>query len=278
MRVVRPALSPLAAAVALGEDHGILTAEPRVLKDGSNLLVHLAPAPVVVRVATFTALIRGDPLPFMEREVAVVTQLAAAGAAIAPPSPLIPAGPHAIGGWTMTAWAWVDHEPGAVPDAATALAALDELHAALRDVQLDLPVLNPARADLDLAIAFAVGQGLLDRRTATTLRTRRDRLVGELLAATTDRQPLHGDAFPRNSLVTPAGVVWIDFEDCCSGPVAWDHAILIRDTGDRDVERACRARDGDAAIDAAMELRGIQASVWRVLHDARRAGRFAPDP
>ena len=53
--------SPLAAALALGAAHGLPVAEPVVLKDGSNLLVHLHPAPVVVRVATFTAFIRGEP-------------------------------------------------------------------------------------------------------------------------------------------------------------------------------------------------------------------------
>lgn len=77
--------------------------------------------------------------------------------------------------------------------------------------------------------------------------------------------------------MTPAGIVWIDFEDCCTGPVAWDHAILVRDTEDAGVERELRARDGDAALDAAIELRGLQAGVWRILHDARRAGRFAPE-
>ena len=53
-----PERSPIAAALALGRDHGIRIDEPRVLKDGSNLLVHLRPAPVVVRVATFTGQIR----------------------------------------------------------------------------------------------------------------------------------------------------------------------------------------------------------------------------
>ena len=67
------------------------------------------PAPVVVRVATFTGRIRRDPWPYLVREVRLAAALVAEGAAVAPPSPLLPPGPHAIDGWTMTATAFVDH-------------------------------------------------------------------------------------------------------------------------------------------------------------------------
>ena len=262
------------AAVALGIEHGIRVVEPRVLKDGSNLLVHLRPAPVVVRVATFTARIRRDPLPYLEREVRLAMALVAAGAAVAPPSRLLPPGPHVRNGWAMTVSAYVEHEAGAVPDALAALAALDSLHEVMRRVSIELPLLGPATSDLDLAIEFAVANGLLAEPAAVDVRARRDRLVDALLVAAPDRQPLHGDAFPRNSLVTPVGIVWIDLEDCCSGPAAWDHAVLIRNVEDPRIERALRDRDGDAAIDAAIGLREIQSDVWRLLHDARSDGRL----
>ena len=87
-------VGPLDAAVAVAREHGVRVDEPRVLKDGSNLLVHLEPAPVVIRVATFTARIRLDPLPWLAREVRLATALADVGAAVAPPSDAMPAGPH----------------------------------------------------------------------------------------------------------------------------------------------------------------------------------------
>jgi hypothetical protein len=206
--------------------------------------------------------------------VALTTALVDEGAAVAPPSPLIPPGPHRGGGWAMTAWAFVDHDAGLVPDDPAALVALDALHEAMRRVAVGLPLLGPATTDLDLAIDFGLAQRLVTAEDAAALRARRDALVAELLALTTDRQALHGDAFPRNSLVTPSGIVWIDLEDCCVGPVAWDHAVLIWNTEDPAVERVLRDRDGNAAIDAAMALREIQAGVWRLLHDARRDGRL----
>jgi Phosphotransferase enzyme family len=48
----------VAAAVEVAREHGLRIDEPRVLKDAHNLVVHLAPAPVVVRVGTFMAQLR----------------------------------------------------------------------------------------------------------------------------------------------------------------------------------------------------------------------------
>lgn len=269
--------SALNAARELGLRHGIQGDAPRVLKDGSNLLVALDPAPVVVRVATLTAAVRGDPLPWLEREVALTVALVDQDASVAPPSPLLPPGPHVIDGWAMTAWALVEHDPAVVPGALQTLDALERLHGAMRRLTIDLPLLGPARDDLDRALAFAVRQGLVSPDDAAALRARRDAIADRLLAVAPDRQPLHGDAFPRNSLMTADGVVWIDFEDCCQGPAAWDHGILLRRTEDPAVAAFVRARDGDEAIDLAIELRTIQADVWAVIHEAREDGRLVMD-
>ncbi len=44
----------LAAVSAVPADEGLRFAELQILRDRGNLLVHLAPAPVVARVATLT--------------------------------------------------------------------------------------------------------------------------------------------------------------------------------------------------------------------------------
>ena len=272
-----PEPSALEAATAVAAAHRIRFEELVVLKDGSNLLVHLAPAPVVLRIATFTARIRRDPLPWLRREADLVSYLASVGAPVMPPTDLMPVGPHVVDGWAMTAWTFVEHRPGEVPDASSALAALDELHVALRGFPGDLPVLNPATDDLDRAIAFGVAEGLFTRDEADDIRGRRDAVLAEVVAAAPDRQALHGDAFPKNSLITERGIVWIDFEDCCSGPIVWDHATLLRRIDDDATETVIRRRHGRDALEAAVDLRGIQADVWTVLHDARAEGRLSGD-
>jgi hypothetical protein len=272
-----PRMTPLEAAAALAAEHRVRFDDLVILKDGSNLSVHLAPAPVVLRVATFTARIRREPLIWLQREVDLVTWLADVGASVMAPSDLVPVGPHVVGGWAITAWRYVDHRPGIVPDGQATLQALDELHEVLRGYPGALPLLNPAGDDLDRAIAFGLGQELLSAAQVEDLRVRRDAAFAELVAISSDRQALHGDAFPRNSLVTERGVVWIDFEDCCSGPVIWDHATLLRriddnSTGNRAAAARIRARHGDDALRAALVVRGLQEEVWNLLHDARHAG------
>jgi hypothetical protein len=239
-----------------------------ILKDGSNLLVHLAPAPVVLRIATFTAAIRGDPEPYLARELDLVSFLASAGASVAPPSDLVAPRPHLVAGWWMSAWRYVEHERGVVPDPLTSLAALDELQVAMRPYPGRLPVLNPALDDLDRALRFAVQRELFSASQADDMRGRRDQLAADLLATAPERQAQHGDAFARNSLVTANGVVWIDFEDCCEGPLLWDLATLLRHHPDDAVHRILVGRHGEDALRTAIDLRQAQVDVWMALHDA----------
>jgi len=99
-------------------------------------------------------------------------------------------------------------------------------------------------------------------------------VLAEVLGATTAPQALHGDAFPKNSLVTESGIVWIDLEDCCSGPLAWDLATWLRRVPDERIAAIVRRRHGSEALESATVLRGLQEEVWRVLHDARIEGRL----
>lgn len=262
-------MTPLEAAAALAAEHGLRCDEIVVLKDGSNLVVRLAPVPVVLRIARFTAFVRRDPLPYLERELAVVSYLASVGASVMMPSDLLPPGPHVVGGWAMTAWRYVVHERGAIPDPITVLDELDELHGLLRGYPGELPLLNPAADDLDRALQCAVTIGFYSSAEADDVRAERDEVMAELLSATAAIQALHGDAFPRNSLLSPHGLVWIDFEDCCSGPVLWDLATLIRQGGGERVADIVRRRHGDEALRSAIRLRGLQADVWTALHNAR---------
>jgi hypothetical protein len=267
-------LTPLQAVAKLAAEHRVRFDELVVLKDGSNLLVHLAPLPVVLRVATFTAQIRLEPLPWLQREADLVSYLASIGAAVMAPSDAIPVGPHVVGRWAMSAWQYVEHRNGEVPDDRSALAALDELHEAMRGYLGELPLLNPAADDLDRAIAFGVGHGLFSPDQAQDVRGRRDAVLAELVAAAPDRQALHGDAFMQNSLVTDHGIVWIDFEDCCSGPLVWDQAVLFRRVEDEAVAAIIRSRHDPEALQAAVALRTVQADVWGVLHEARAEGNL----
>ena len=252
--------------------HGLPGNRLETWKDGSNLLVRPVPVPVILRVATFTGRIRRDPMPYLEREVALVSWLAARGAPVMTPADVMPPGPFLVDGLGIAAWRFVDHRPGSIPSPGATLAALDELRAVLRGYPGELPAYGPAGADLDLALAFALEAGILDEAPVDALRRRRDGLLARLRSLDPTLEPQHGDAFPRNTVTTGAGhVVWIDLEDACRASPAWDLAVLVRHTRDRGVRAAAERRVGRIVLDTAIALRGVQGEAWNALHDARVA-------
>jgi Phosphotransferase enzyme family len=275
------AVSALAAAGAFARQHDLPADDLVVLKDGSNLVVHLRPAPVIVRVATVTARVRLDPWPYIEREVALVSFLAAEGAPVMRPSDLVEPGPHQVGGWLMSAWQFVVGANGTAPSPVGAFRALDALHTVMRRYPQPLPLLNPAGEDLDLALRLCVDTGMLLPDEAAARAELRDELRNRLLALAQDIQPLHGDAFTRNALMTPTGPVWIDLEDCCSGPRIWDLATLVMRDPDAALVSEVERRYGQEALQLGMALRQVQEDVWRLIHAARKTqgwfGEARPD-
>jgi aminoglycoside phosphotransferase (APT) family kinase protein len=214
----------LAAAVAVARRLGMRDVDPVVLKDSSNLLVHLRPAPVVARVATTTALVRSDVASWLERELALARYLAGRGAPAAAPSADLPPGPHRHDGLALSLWTHLPHDPDRMPPPEPVGRLLADLHRALRDYPDELPVAAPLD-DVDGVLALLDRTGGTAEDDLALLRAHRDRLA-ETLHTSGPTQPLHGDAHPGNLLLTADGPVWNDFEDTWRGPVAWDLACL----------------------------------------------------
>ena len=212
------------AAVRVAARHGITAAEPAVLADGANIVVHLRPAPVVAKVAASTPAVRRHNQDWLQRELDVSAFLAADGAPVVPPSPELPATTHHDDGHVMSFWRYLppaDPERPLRPDEETIGSMLRDLHAALRRYPKTPPTLAPLQ---DIPAFLARPQ------TQTSTAKGRppwpppcQRLTAELDPAA-EQQVLHGDAGAGNLMATDRGWVWHDFEDTCSGPVAWDLA------------------------------------------------------
>jgi len=203
----------VAASVTCARSLGLPADDPEVIAEGYSVRVRLHPASVVTRVVTVGRLLRGDPMPWLEREVAVAQYLAAAGAPVVPP--WSDPGPYVANGLEVSLWQWAEHEPGEVASAVFG-ALLGELHAALAAYGGHLPPLVGPLTDISSALTVS-GDAVLHSA------------AGELvpLALSWPRRPLHGDAHPGNVLLTPDGPRWIDFEDLCVGPVEWDLASMM---------------------------------------------------
>ncbi|WP_263246965.1 aminoglycoside phosphotransferase family protein [Saccharopolyspora rosea] len=236
----------LAAATRLGAELGLPTGERRVLSNRGNLVVHLAPAPVVVRVATLTAWTRREPRAWLEREVAVARYVADRGGPVVPPSSLVDPGPHRRDGFALSLWTYL---PAAQrrADPVAAGEALAVLHGELVGCPRELPLLSPVREQIGDGLAALERAEVLDRERLAALRARHERVLADLAQVDGPVVALHGDAHPGNLLGVGAGWWWTDLEETCRGPREWDLAVLAG---------ACGA-DGGAALRAYASAAGV---------------------
>jgi Phosphotransferase enzyme family len=263
----------LKAVRVLAATHGLPATDAVVLHAGSNVVVHLAPAPVVVRVMTGTAALHADPAVWLEREVSVCTYLTRFGAAVVAPSDELPPGPHRVDDMWMTCWAHIPVDRAAPAPPPEELGhALRDLHDALLRVPVDL---EPLAAVQDEVF------GLLDRLDdprADDWRAELAALPPEVFGGKSGVQPIHGDASLSNVLTTTDGRhLWTDFEDVRRGPVEADVAGLvdaarIRGLGES-YETALLSAYGTVdpnVLGAQFRLHALYGAVWRADHARRR--------
>jgi streptomycin 6-kinase len=256
----------LRAAAQVAREHGLsFGGEPRVIHEGSNLLLHLHPAPVVARVATTTAMVReGDA--WLTREVAVAAHVAAQGAPTVAPTTELPPGPHHFSGLTMTFWQHVGQLPEPADPGRTG-AALRECHEALRTYEgaARLPRMAVMREAEQIIERFAA-DGTISNPDAGLLReaaAQSRRAIDEL---DLPLQAVHGDAHLGNVINTPDGPLWTDWEDTCLAPAPWDLGCLLasgRYFGDDPEPGAAAVKAyGEPPDEAFVQARRLQGTVW----------------
>jgi hypothetical protein len=213
----------LDAAIVSARREGLRFAEPKVLRDRGNLLVHLAPAPVVARVATLTGTRRaGDR--WLRREVAVAGFLARAGAPVVAPSAELDPGPHTHDGISLSFWDYVE-EVEAPLDAAEAGRRLRVCHEALAGYRGELEPLGTL-AEAERWLEELAAEGRIDVHSAARLRVDAAEVRQRIEALGLPLQAVHGDAHLDNAINTAAGPLWNDWEDTCLAPRALDLGCL----------------------------------------------------
>jgi hypothetical protein len=239
------------AAVAVAREHGLHVDEPRVLKDAHNLVVHLAPAPVVARVGQDMTELRPG---VRARELAVTLWLVERGLPILPPSDALPPAVFAHDRFEMTFWPLVVNElPSDGVAAGGALRAIDE---ALRDYRGDAYGFWPL-FEMEELIARLGLPPLVEEVRA---RVERELEYEPVL--------LHGDAHFRNCYFTASGPLWADLEDACLAPPEWDAACLSNaarlDGGDPEQLRALEQLEipDEARFRLLVVLRVVVGIVW----------------
>src|SRR5215213_8513350 len=270
--------SSLAAAQAVAREHGVVCDEAVRIAAGSNVVVHLKPAPVVARVMTGTAVLHDDPEHWLAREVAVAAFLAGRTDLVVPPSDILPPGPHERDGLWMTRWKFLPHDEQAPPPEPRELGrSLRALHAALADFPGDLAPLSQIRDWLGRLFGELRPSPALTQRDIDWLRFELDALTPAVFESSLPAQALHGDASMSNLLRTEGGLVWNDLEDVCGGPVAWDVAGLVASARARGhsakfVEEllAAYGERGVEGLETFLEAHALYEVVWHAFEARRR--------
>jgi phosphotransferase family enzyme len=268
--------SSLAAAQAVARDHGVACDEAVRIAGGSNVLVHLKPAPVVARVMTGTAVLHDDVEQWLAREVAVGVFLAERTEVAVPPSDLLPPGPHERDGMWMTMWTFVDHDAQAPPPDPRELGeSLRALHAALADYAGDLPPLSGIRDWLAGLLAELRPSPELTQVDIDWLGSELDALT--VFDSSLPAQALHGDVSLGNLLRTDHGLLWNDLEDVCRGPVAWDVAGLVasarmRGHSEEFVDETLTAYGRVDDLETFLDAHALYDVIWQA-YEARRRPR-----
>jgi len=257
---VRGKAEAVTAAQAVAREHGVPCDEAVRIAAGSNVLVHLKPAPIVARLMTGTVVLHEDPEQWLAREVAVGAFLAERTDLVVPPTDIMPPGPHQRDGLWMTLWEFVPHD-ARPPEPREVGRSLRALHTALAGYTGDLAPLSGIRDWLEQLLDELTGEDV-DR-----LRAQLHELTPAVFASSLPAQALHGDASFGNLLRTDRGLLWNDLEDVCIGPVAWDVAGIVASARARGhSEHEFLAGYGEPAVeglDTFLEAHALYDVIWR---------------
>jgi hypothetical protein len=167
-----------------------------------------------------TSHFRDASLEALDRELDVARHPASKEAPIVNPSADVPAGPHRAENLTVTLWQFYEDQ-GSPGDDTLFGPLLARIHEDLLDYQGALPAFTAELED--------VGRILLDRSRLPRLRDedhafllRTHQELQPVVSSAPWCHPIHGRPHTGNWLKGSAGLLLLDFETACRGPVEWD--------------------------------------------------------
>ncbi|TCN44524.1 thiamine kinase-like enzyme [Kribbella orskensis] len=229
----------VAAAMSIASSLGLPVDDAIVLNDSNKLTLRLLPCDVLARVAPVAEQVA-------QFEVELAQRLAESGSPVAALEPRVEPRVYERDGFVVTLWTYYEPVTPDVVAPADYASALERLHAGMRKLDVPTPHFTDrvesaqqllASRDHTPALADADRELL-----SNTLRSLR-RSIHESGPA---EQLLHGEPHPGNVLTTKNGLLFIDLETCCRGPVEFDLAHAPEEVSenypgvDQDLLRECR--------------------------------------
>ena len=205
------------AATSIASDLGLAADDAVVLRDSDKLTVRLLPCAVVARIAHV-----GQEVA--EFEVELARRLAETASPVARLDPRVEPGVYVRDGFAVTLWTSYEAVPPLHVEPAEYARVLERLHTGMRRIDMPTPRFTDRVADARSMLASDErtpelsddGRQLLDDTLRVTSRAIEDRGAPEQL--------LHGEPHLGNLLRTREGLLFVDLETCCRGPVEFDIA------------------------------------------------------
>ena len=216
----------LAAAMSAASALGLIVNDAIVVHDSNRLAVRLLPCDVLARVAPTAH-------QAAQFEVELAQRLAETESPVAALDPR--AGPRVYerDGFAVTLWTYYKPVTPREVSPADYADALERLHAGLRKLDVRTPHFTDrieAAQQLVGSSNLTPGLAAADRELLIhTLRSRRQAIIDHGTA----EQLVHGGPHPGNVLSTKIGLLFIDLETCCRGPVEFDLAHVPEDVSER---------------------------------------------
>ena len=228
----------VAATMSTASSLGLTVDDVIVLHDSNRLTVRLLPCDVLARVAPVAHQVA-------QFEVELAQRLTEYGCPVAALEPRVEPHVYERDGFVVTLWTYYEPVTSREVSPADYANALARLHAGMRKLDVATPHFTD-RVDS--------AQQLVASRDRTPALTDADReLLGDTLRGLRrgigergGEQLLHGEPHPGNVLTTKNGLLFIDLETCCRGPVEFDLAHAPEEVSEhypgvnQDLLRECR--------------------------------------
>jgi Ser/Thr protein kinase RdoA (MazF antagonist) len=209
-----------AAALDLAVDDAI------VVHSSNKLTVRLLPCDVLARIAP-------EAHQVAQFEIELAGRLAETGSPVAALEPRVKPLVYERNGFVVTLWTYYEPVTAREVSPADYANALQQLHAGMRKLDARTPHFTDR---------VAQAQQLVASRDHTPALADADRellsnTLGRLSRAIVDRgaaeQIVHGEPHPGNLLTTKNGLLFVDLETCCRGPIEFDLAYVPDEVSER---------------------------------------------
>jgi len=229
----------VAAAKSIATSLDLTVDDAIVLHNSNKLALRLLPCDVLARIAPVTEQVA-------QFEIELALRLAECESPVAALDPRVDPRVYERDGFAVTLWTYYEPMIAREVSPVEYAGALERLHAGMRKLDVPTPHFTDRVEEAQQLVASRDDTPALadaDRELLGSTLRRLRRLTGEHGGA---EQVLHGEPHPGNVLTTKNGLLFIDLETCCRGPVEFDLAHAPEEVSEhypginQDLLRECR--------------------------------------